>query len=447
MDWPGRSIRSRILWLRLRIGGIASWAATQRGSAPGLLEMRPIKWTDERIEGELRALLGRRKRWPSHREFREQGHRALRDAITRHGGPRIWAKRMGIAYPAPAFDPRWTDRRVHAELGRFLAGRTTWPTRREFRAAGLSSLHGAVARLGGTRHWAARFGLPPPGRRWNEEQLEQALRPLVAQLGRWPTKGEFRRAGLATALSAVYSHGGVEHWRRRLGARMPPRPRGPLPNRQRRWTEPRIELELRAFCAERTTWPGWNEFLAAGRGGLYRAASAHSGIAHWRRKLELTPVQQVSIRRPRQPAQVGHPRWSEDRVEAELKHFLAGRSEWPAWSEFVAARRQPLREAASRYGDARYWANRIGVRYVERRGREPWTETRLRAGLEPFLAGRGEWPRPAEFVAAGRRQLWYAVTRLGGPERWAAEFGLPLPTPRSRATRGAQASTTRRRRT
>lgn len=53
--------------------------------------------------------------------------------------------------------------------------------------------------------------------------------------------------------------------------------------RPRKWTEAKIERELRAFLAERSTWPSPQEFQAEGRGPLYAAASRRGGIGRWRR--------------------------------------------------------------------------------------------------------------------------------------------------------------------
>jgi len=114
----------------------------------------------------------------------------------------------------------------------------------EFEAAGLKTLREAINRLGGTETWAAEFGLPRPNlsvgsvRVWDERRLEEAIGPLVERLGRCPTKGEFHRAGLTSALSALYRYRGVTYWRERLDGAPGP-PHGPVPER-RVWTEQRI---------------------------------------------------------------------------------------------------------------------------------------------------------------------------------------------------------------
>ena len=54
-----------------------------------------------------------------------------------------------------------------------------------------------------------------------------------------------------------------------------------------------------------------------------------------------------------------------------------------------------------------------------------WTEERIRRELEAFLPGFEAFPPYPVFRATGRRGLWQAMARRGGPERFAEEYGLP----------------------
>ena len=96
--------------------------------------------------------------------------------------------------------------------------------------------------------------------------------------------------------------------------------------------------------------------------------------------------------------------------------------------DFQRAGRQKLRDEVTKSGGARLWAKRLKLPYPERKpGYAPrWTEDRVRRDLEEFLRDRDHWPSRLEFEAAGRTALRDAIRRLGGPERWAAKFGLPL---------------------
>src|ERR671935_3163040 len=52
----------------------------------------------------------------------------------------------------------WTSERIRAELAHFCAGRSTWPSAREFKSAGRGDLYVAASRYGGVAFWAAELG-------------------------------------------------------------------------------------------------------------------------------------------------------------------------------------------------------------------------------------------------------------------------------------------------
>jgi Fic family protein len=55
---------------------------------------------------------------------------------------------------------RWSPERIQEELESLCAGRSTWPSVAEFKAAGQTALYLAVTRYGGVEHWAKQIGLP-----------------------------------------------------------------------------------------------------------------------------------------------------------------------------------------------------------------------------------------------------------------------------------------------
>jgi hypothetical protein len=247
-------------------------------------------WTPERIREELDAFLAGRSDWPSYRDFQRAGRRTLRDVITRMGGARAWAATMGVAYVErpPGYAPVWTDERIERELREFLRERVTWPSRKEFEAAGRKSLRDAVRRTGGPERWAALVGAVRPDERagsrrvWTPARIEEELRPLVLRTEGWPTRRQFHEAGLGSMRTAIHHFEGAAYWRQRMGVPQADRPHG---GGRRDWTEERIEAELRRFCAERGRFPTAAAFEAAGLGRLYRAASRSGGIARWKRQL------------------------------------------------------------------------------------------------------------------------------------------------------------------
>jgi len=330
-DWPSQPEFDKAGLHALRealrhYGGPERWAkemgvvlpaglaySTARPRAPAKATDKPPRkwplWDEQRIARELKAFLHGQTEWPRHREFVQAGHKQLYQAVLRNGGTDKWARRMRVKKVKRhgGHVQAWTEQRVREQLTAFLEGRDVWPTTAEFETEGQRSLRRALSKTGGVKRWAREFGLesasPPDGHRarptvkrrrrrpraarrlWDEERIENAILPLVNELGRWPTKGEFRRAGLGAALSAVYDHGGSRRWRKRLGVK--PKPfAGRVPDRTR-WTPQRIESELSDFCRGRTSWPGQREFRDAGASALYSAVCRHGGTKLWRKRLGL----------------------------------------------------------------------------------------------------------------------------------------------------------------
>ena len=248
-------------------------------------------WSDERIRDELHRFLADRFEWPTYREFQRNGFRQLRDAVTRAGGAERWAQELGLRFVRhpPGYTPVWTEERIRNDLQSYLTRRSIWPSREEFERDGLTALRNAVNRTGGADRWASEFGLPRQNRLsgvrrgWTTDLIEAELSELIGDSPMWPTRREFDRAGLAGLASAIYLREGPDYWARRFDVQ---RRRGDSP-RPRYWTEERIRQELKHFCAGRTVWPTEREFLGAGLGRLYRAASRAGGIAYWADQLGL----------------------------------------------------------------------------------------------------------------------------------------------------------------
>jgi site-specific DNA recombinase len=112
----------------------------------------------------------------------------------------------------------------------------------------------------------------------------------------------------------------------------------------------------------------------------------------------------------------------EAQLERELRDFLMGRSEWPAYLEFARAGHGRLYHQVLRCGGPHHWGRKLGIPVPEHRPR--WTPQTLEGALRPFLRGRDQWPTKGEFEAAGLGGLYVALRKERGLAYWAAHFGL-----------------------
>ena len=103
--------------------------------------------------------------------------------------------------------------------------------------------------------------------------------------------------------------------------------------------------------------------------------------------------------------------------EEAVERWIASGGELPpAYTRLLSSR--PWREANV---PAKQW---LALIVEERRKRSRWTQERVRQEVEPFLAGRKDWPRKEEFFAAGLGELYGAINRHGGVYVWAELMGV-----------------------
>jgi hypothetical protein len=250
-----------------------------------------MKWTEERVRVELSGFLAGHDEWPRTVDFAEAGHSVLRRMVARYGGPRRWARELGVAYVERRGGraPAWPEQRVRSELREFLGDALTWPSAGEFERAGRAALWRAVRRSGGAERWALEFGLRPTTRRdgsrrtWTDKRIERELRRFLVGRHEWPKASDFEKAGLASLFTALCTYGGVEAWARRMG--LPRRARRRTRSRERYWTHDRIHAQLTEFCRMRGSWPVKRDFAVAGRMPLYWAATRAGGMVRWRVEL------------------------------------------------------------------------------------------------------------------------------------------------------------------
>jgi DNA invertase Pin-like site-specific DNA recombinase len=164
--WPTHSAfqragRERLHRQAVLQGGETYWAH-RFGLAIDPKAVTWARWTDERIRTALRLFLADKTVFPPIKEFEAAGLQSLRNAITHTGGVRRWSDEMVIPRHSRCQGPRgsWTDDDIREVLDELCRGRTTFPTVREFKRAGLASLTATLYRQGTMQTWADRTGLP-----------------------------------------------------------------------------------------------------------------------------------------------------------------------------------------------------------------------------------------------------------------------------------------------
>jgi DNA invertase Pin-like site-specific DNA recombinase len=244
------------------------------------------RWPEHQVRAALEPFLASRGNWPTFPEFQAAGLGLVHRQIELRGGVRLWARHYGLLRePLPNRLGAWSDDRIRRELKQFLVGRSDWPTKYEFDAAGKVTLRRVLDGFGGQERWAGEFGVRIPRQRrrlhsWTEEQIEAELRRFTVGAERWPTRREFEEAGLRSLYNAVMCRGARQPLAKKLGLRVLPRyARLPI-----RWSDEAIDRALCDPLDGRDSWPTWTEFVAANLNCLYqaigRSPGGHDAWAH-----------------------------------------------------------------------------------------------------------------------------------------------------------------------
>lgn len=124
-----------------------------------------------------------------------------------------------------------------------------------------------------------------------------------------------------------------------------------------------------------------------------------------------------------------HP-WPKARMRTELEEFLDGRKRWPAASVFYREGRGPLYARIVRTGGPAHWARRVGADPPRGcTGLSEWNAADARATLAGLVRGRSRFLSAREFLEGGHGSLYGWLSRNGGLDYWASEFGVPRPRP------------------
>jgi hypothetical protein len=209
----------------------------------------------------------------------------------RHGGPRYWAKALGLRWES-ARGSQWSDERIRAELTEYLTDATVWPPKSQFRTDGRGRLRDAVRGAGGPERWATELQLELPATRsthrpWTYTRMKDELAAFASGRSDWPARVEFIENGLML----LYQKIGEAQARQRLAADLGlSLPEGRTKIRRRHWTDDRIYQTLEPFLRGRDAWPTKAEFRQVGLSTLYGALNKQGRRDYWARHFGLRPL-------------------------------------------------------------------------------------------------------------------------------------------------------------
>lgn len=240
-----------------------------------------LDWSKRKVTLALGPFLGQREEWPHFSLFQAAGLGLAYANAQRHQTVVRWAAHFGVKPPvAHRVMTDWSEQRVRTELTAATSGLDRWPTTRQFIATGHGELRKAVLYFGGAQRWAEEMGLAMVFHQrnnetaWTETTMRDAVRELAAGQDEWPTRKQFKAAGLDSLYNSIAKMGARRQLADSLELFLPA---GPRYRPATRWTEQAIKTELDALLTGRDWYPTSDEFRAAGLGGLFQRLRRRSG--------------------------------------------------------------------------------------------------------------------------------------------------------------------------
>jgi SAM-dependent methyltransferase len=421
------------------------------------------KWSrKEDLRGHLDPLVNDLGRMPTFRELRERGRLDLVGAISRFGGIREVARNLGYLHEGPR---EWRDvADLESELDPLVQSLGRMPTVNDLVEVGRPSMVAPIGKFGGFPAVAKKLGYPYRDRRsWSSvEDLRPELDPIVAELGRMPNNPELLARGRGDLVQAIgkfegypvvatalgYPYHGPRKWTSidelkplldpivaEIG-RIPSREQlkargcGYLDDAIKKFGGRRALASYFGYQTQRHDWGSVEELRP-----LLDPVVAELGRMPSNRELKQREIRlEAAIRNFGGPAEVAealdYPRdqpkeWNEiEDLGRELAPLVTELGRMPRKRELMARHRYDLTNAIVKFGGYPEVARRLGYPYVAKR--LEWTGVEdLRPHLGPLVSEIGHMPTVTELTARGRGGLMGPIRKFGGPDAVAEALGYP----------------------
>lgn len=290
-----------------------------------------------------------------------------------------------------------------------------FPLQRELKEIGLSSLSDAIAKTGGANHWREQLGQAvrrrPKGYWKKEENVERELRQLIAKLGHFPTRIDFVDTKAFSLAAILYTVGGVNHWREKLGFSVEQKPRGYWQNPENIEAEARKAIEAGSNLSPRNLKSVGLSSLASAINRFYPGR-----VAQLRANL--------GIENPRHPKWY----WDSNTTERELRQIVQNLGHFPTGDELGKMRKSSLAAVMERTGGVNFWREKLDAEIVKK-DKGYWAqEENIRSALERVIQENAftEFPTQKQLIQLGESSLSAAMSKTGGFASWADRVGLPI---------------------
>lgn len=180
-------------------------------------------WKDwKNLKLELEKIISEYGCLPSGKRLCRDGKSSIARAIHKHGGFQNVRQKLGfnLMKKPSKYWSQWKN--VKKELEKIIEDLGHFPSTNEMANYGVSTLGMAINNFGGVNTVRKKLGYEPIEhiienyKEW--ESVEETLRPIMEEIGEFPSASILRARGLGQLVTALYNyHGGINAARKKLG--------------------------------------------------------------------------------------------------------------------------------------------------------------------------------------------------------------------------------------
>lgn len=200
-----------------RTGGSKRWKKILN---IGIIQQQ--SWSSEKTKDTLEEVIHQLGHFPSKNELDRLGLSSLRGAMERYGGSNYWRVNFGFGKKRGGKGEKkfWTEEMVTSQLKYVIQELGHFPSKNEMLNMRRVDLIYALKIFGGINYWRKRFGKSLLNREtgyWNNENIQRELKIEIGELGHFPSQKDLKQRGKSSLARAMWLAGGIRLWRKQFG--------------------------------------------------------------------------------------------------------------------------------------------------------------------------------------------------------------------------------------
>lgn len=333
--------------------------------------------------------------------------------IQKFGGARKLSTSLNMPFKDRPVIYDWE--KLSLELIEICKSLGRFPTKGDFKKLGKSHLRPHIKRFGGSYKVAERLGYNISFRKkgyWNDfDNLKNELMPIIEKIGRMPPIKDFSEINKMEVYAAIQKHGGIYTVAKKLNV-VPYRDK----DESRNWEYIKNELERMKNTLGR--FPSLKYIKKHGSTKLDTLIVTHFGGLH---KVAVKLGEELPMRPP------GY--WTIEQVEKELQDIFDEIGRLPSRKDLRELNKEYLIDPIKKYGGIHKMSDVMGIKYSGRKPRGYYKNIEnIKKELLPLCKKLGHFPTIKELEENNQKNLIPIITREGGFKKFSKEMGFKRKT-------------------